>query len=171
MITAIDRAEADLVIEKEEIRKAQTAVNKARAVFDHHQRRAAEIKTFLRLHERYSSVDDGAPDDATQPQKTKADLLTDAAEQYLKTLGDRASIQDLVDGLKTDGIEIGGKNENQNLSSILSRDRRFNYVLTKGWGLAGWPDSTSASDGNGSTQEEAPNEEASSGAPLFPSPG
>lgn len=79
------------------------------------------------------------------PQTKKARILT-TAEAILSD-GRRRTASELVQELAVRGVDVGGRDPNNNLSAYLSPEEAFNYDRTQGgWGLSSPPKKTSPGD-------------------------
>lgn len=93
--------------------------------------------------ETYREFEGGSSTEATHEVESKTtpsrggrrESLPDAAFAILSSCSAPLPVGELASFLKERGRPVGGKNHNVNLSSILSRDPRFETVPGRGWRL------------------------------------
>jgi hypothetical protein len=65
--------------------------------------------------------------------RTKAEIISDAAEQYMHDHPGWRSVQEIYDAITLMGIEIGGQNPKSNMTAHMSSSGRFVSSRLKGW--------------------------------------
>jgi hypothetical protein len=70
---------------------------------------------------------------------SRTSVITNAAAEYLRQKGSRATSGEILKELTDRGIEVGGKDPSKVTSSYLSHSPLFNNVPGQGYGLAEWP--------------------------------
>ena len=135
---------------------------------------ALEIERLDAFIETYRELDDSG---STEPAHEVESRTTSSRGGRRKSLPDvaftiRAScsaplpVGELASFLKERGRPVGGKNLNVNLSSILSRDPRFETVPGRGWKLKSeTPNNVETDDAPPATTDEASNSEGLAGSP------
>jgi hypothetical protein len=81
-----------------------------------------------------------APDKHSPGSRTS--VITNAAAEYLRQKGSRATSGEILKELTDRGIQVGGKDPSKVTSSYLSHSPLFNNIPGQGYGLAEWPQTT-----------------------------
>jgi hypothetical protein len=149
---------------------------------------ADEVRTFIRLFERYSLDDSRSVIDATPrivSGFSMADRIARVAEEEIRSAQHRVSLEIICRAALAAGIPIGGKDEaakRNNVSGSLSRNPRFHGVRHRGWWLTTLgpcpddppPQNTEAADirfQDTSTASAEPRPTSEGAEPVRPWPG
>jgi hypothetical protein len=137
----LGRAKSDLASLEGQIALHDDAIHRHETEKQTAIRAADEVRTFIRLFERYSLGDTQSVIDATAKSVTgfsMADRIARVAEEEIRNARHRVSLETICRAALSAGIPIGGKDEaakRNNVSGSLSRNPRFHGVRHRGWWL------------------------------------
>ena len=128
----------------------------------------AFVATYHELEGGGAASSSFAPEAQTTPPRVRLrESIPDAAFAILHDCSTPLPVGELVSVLEESGRPVGGKNRNINLSSLLSRDPRFENVSGRGWKLK----SEAPNDAETDDAPPAATGEASNSAGLAGLPG
>src|SRR5712692_7614537 len=93
-----------------------------------------EIQAFLKVYDDLSKNPSRPRVHLIDSEKTKTEKILEVVESALQD-GTPRPTRVLLDILGQRGLEVGGKDKVINLSSILSKDKRFQADRSRGWSL------------------------------------
>lgn len=189
--TPLDRAKADLALLEDQIALHDDAIRRHESGKNMALKAAEEVRSFIRLYERYAASDPGTIFNETAKtvkEFTLAERVSRIADQQIRATMRRVPTESIYRAVLTSGIHLGGKDENarrNQISGILSRDNRFHGVRRRGWwinSLGACPDDPPLSENaeaadppsmdlSAASAEPRPTSEGEPVRPVDPRPG